>query len=636
MRYACDGGCHDRCLAMPIERCHGFQCTRDHCTLFAAAPSTTVTRALAECWARLAVDEAQLAGEGLAVPTQVSQFAKNGRPQQIDRVTGFSATTAAAVPGEVAAMVDQCTTKGRSLPIVRFAMLPRHCAFGLLGASLAGGGSGLRHQCFIDDVRFHGNTRPVVSMLDAWGEVRGVYHAGYWRPYWWDSVGDDAGPVPALSGALQAATTMQTGHDVIDHVRIVYVRNATATPGGNLCDGARCYTDPQSFQGDPAHPILSPREGTGCKRIQELHSHLIVLVQDFGASFSHIIFQILPQLAAQLESVDRLADGSDGALLRDLLPLKVLVTGRRGPFAGLAKAAFGLSDDQIVKGEAGTYVTAPSASMLLTPPGINPNEAIFGRGILRRAYVGLALPLPDDEPNDLVVYMYRTRSMGRNVVNEMQLTERVATWLKPQYRMVMTGPHQHNNSWLEFRNVLRRARVLMGPHGSAWGNMIFAPMHRSNMHFIEFHSVRGRTCYPKVNHYVNGLSHYWTLEPTMGTELTGRDPANQWLTSQGLSMGMHSINAPMTIPLDDLHTILWHAGVVDCQRAGNYSSTSYRCSRWPLADNETRPGMWSRPQPRATPPCSYGATQAPCSWICKDGHKSRASCGESWTTPSAG
>ena len=77
--------------------------------------------------------------------------------------------------------------------------------------------------------------------------------------------------------------------------------------------------------------------------------------------------------------------------------------------------AFGLSDDQIVKGEAGTYVTAPSASMLLTPPGINPNEAIFGRGILRRAYVGLALPLPDDEPNDLVVYMYRTRSMGRNV-----------------------------------------------------------------------------------------------------------------------------------------------------------------------------------------------------------------------------
>ena len=97
-----------------------------------------------------------------------------------------------------------------------------------------------------------------------------------------------------------------------------------------------------------------------------------------------------------------------------------------------------------------------------------------------------------------------------------------------------------------------------------------------------------------------------------------------------------AINAPMTIPLDDLHTILWHAGVVNCQRAGNYSSTSYRCSRWPLADNETRPGMWSRPQPRTTPPCSFGATQLPCSWICKDGHKSRATCGESWTTQSAG
>ena len=115
--------------------------------------------------------------------------------------------------------------------------------------------------------------------------------------------------------------------------------------------------------------------------------------------------------------------------------------------------------------------------------------------------------------------------------------------------------------------------------GSAWGNMIFAPMHRPNLHFVEFNWLRSRTCYPKINHYVDGLSHYWTVEPEPAY------PLHAWLSSQARPMQNRLVYHPMTISEDDVHTILWHAGVADCcRRQGGDSlrvgvnDSLYRCA----------------------------------------------------------
>lgn len=138
----------------------------------------------------------------------------------------------------------------------------------------------------------------------------------------------------------------------------------------------------------------------------------------------------------------------------------------------------------------------------------------------------------------------------------------------------VVDPQSVGNSWLEMRKKMQRARVVLGPHGSAWGNLIFAPMHRSNVHFIEFNWLRQRACYPKISHYVDGLSHYWTVEPAP------RPQFHVWLSSQGHPMQMPLLYKPMNVSEDDVHTILWHAGVADCCRVTGELRVDARPSRY--------------------------------------------------------
>ena len=456
--------------------------------------------------------------------------------------------------------------------------------------------------CALDEIPFRGNTRPLVTVLDKWGEAQAVHFPGFWRPYPWDSVGrgDEV-------GASRPGTPLMTGHDVLDRVRVVYVANALITPNGNVCDATTCYSDPMCFQGDPRNPLVDPIERQGCTKVVHLTSgvggtsigggqgggqggnqggHALVLRQEFSHTFSHSVFQALPQLVLLLDSLAR-----QPAHVRNR-PLRVLLSRwdrSASPLPSLIASALGIPIENISTNDElskrGVYVRAVSASILLVPPGTNPNEAIFGRGVLRRVHARLVMPIPDETPNDKVVYLNRLKHMGRYVWNEPQVLKMLQTQIKqPQYELVKFGPHSVNNSWMEMRRLLARTRVLFGPHGTAWGHLIFLPLHRGNVHLIELHYLRHRTCYPKLHHYIDGLSHYWVLEPEPW------EKKHVWLTSQARPMSATLISKPMAIWVADLHTILWHAGVAHCDRTSNIqpwpdnvwklgsANASYRCA----------------------------------------------------------
>ena len=168
--------------------------------------------------------------------------------------------------------------------------------------------------------------------------------------------------------------------------------------------------------------------------------------------------------------------------------------------------------------------------------------------------------------------------------------------LKPSYQLVMLGPHMVGNSWREMRTLLATTRVLLGPHGSAWGHMIFTPMHRDNVHFIEIHYMRHRTCYPKIHHYVDGLSHYWTVEP---------EPPHTkhvWLTSQRIPMSASLISMPMLVRVSTIHTILWHAGVANCERTAAWQPQPHEIWRVHGRNSTYHCAMSPPPSPPPPPP----------------------------------
>ena len=262
--------------------------------------------------------------------------------------------------------------------------------------------------------------------------------------------------------------------------------------------------------------------------------------------------------------------------------------------------------------------------MLLTSPGTNPNTGIFPRGLLLAVHARMRAwrqPVPPPHATDgaqvagswaglaqaagqeakvkdkvkdkeLVVYLTR-RWLRRSVTNERSLLRRVSELLRPSARLVVLNPGSGGNdsSLAAVRHVMRRARVIFGPHGTAWGNAFFAPLDSRRVTLLEFNYMRGRDCHVKLHHYVGGGSRFWTLEPLHEANVSEGDPAARAAAlpgerpsdsrtrlneSRGSSLGTHArgstigltradalqYDMPMRVDEDSVLRILWHAGVI--------------------------------------------------------------------------
>ena len=118
------------------------------------------------------------------------------------------------------------------------------------------------------------------------------------------------------------------------------------------------------------------------------------------------------------------------------------------------------------------------------------------------------------ETRNTVVYLKRRASQKRSVENEDDLLHSVRDRLSDGLELVVFEPV---NDWRIDREILKRARVVMGPHGGAWCNILFC---QKGTHVIEFlplvhykaHKRNERPCFYGL---ANALDlDYWLVEPT--------------------------------------------------------------------------------------------------------------------------
>ena len=152
----------------------------------------------------------------------------------------------------------------------------------------------------------------------------------------------------------------------------------------------------------------------------------------------------------------------------------------------------------------------------------------FGMGILpRQSVISLG---PQTKSGTKIVYVQRL-SGKRSVVNEHE----VLAVLRGLYRNKLEI-YAPTDNWKLDRNVFADARVIIGPHGGAFGNMIFAPINTTIVEFLPLLRLReaglnARPCYFGQAHGLGFTYHAFEIEN-------------------------FDFELPMTVPLNELHLFL--------------------------------------------------------------------------------
>ena len=389
--------------------------------------------------------------------------------------------------------------------------------------------------CNVTDLAV-GNFRPIVSTIDKEGLVTGVLYPGYWHADFWDDGWEvELGswrPQRRVSAANctggGAAAAVRRGSNLLRRVRILTVRNAVVTSkGGVLARGRRFGVAPLRRCGlelpDNSGNHRGEHSVASCARPL---GNVLVLQQLWSDSFSHIFFQLLPQLVLLLEHT-----ATPAAAATSPLAAPYVILGPRQSYSSpslpqLLMSGLGIDAAHLVRDSNGEAFHAQRASLLQLPPGVCAHSAIYGHGSLRHVHSRLRLAgakgggsiamLESDAESsvrDWVVYFRRPCPMKRCVVNEPALLRamRAALVAPFELRVINTGRSHTGDELGDARGVrrrraaggededeedvmgdyrdhlraMRRARVIISVCGSAWGNAFFADAGAETVHFVE-------------------------------------------------------------------------------------------------------------------------------------------------------
>ena len=118
-----------------------------------------------------------------------------------------------------------------------------------------------------------------------------------------------------------------------------------------------------------------------------------------------------------------------------------------------------------------------------------------------------------------IVLMSRIHDHPRALVNEKMIVSLLQKYLSPEYELYVAGHtdafhsiEKLQASWRRYAAIYSRSKVILGPHGGAVNNIMWAP---SDAHFIEFNDFPSNTSIlPRsiFNYAANakGLKH-WTI-----------------------------------------------------------------------------------------------------------------------------
>ncbi len=225
---------------------------------------------------------------------------------------------------------------------------------------------------------------------------------------------------------------------------------------------------------------------------------LITFIQYWTTSFIHFTFDTLPRLNL---AYDLLCNEPD---------IKILVPDR--PFIPEVFNKLEIDPGRIIFQKSG-YVY--SADMVYYPHfynhGLPKKMGLIPLGSLDK--VRAKLSGPDHQHQDQLVYLKRKQGFSRNVSNENDFLNEIRKRIKKGLGLTVFEPC---GNWKKDKEVIKRARVVFGPHGGAWSNIIFCKKNTDVIEFIPLVSLKERGLNERPCYY--GLAsalnlNYWCIEP---------------------------------------------------------------------------------------------------------------------------
>lgn len=255
--------------------------------------------------------------------------------------------------------------------------------------------------------------------------------------------------------------------DTPSEFRIVCVENATIlNPSGLVFNNSRSFSFNKSFWRREEHLIKNYKQE---KRVQyKVYS----LVQLYSQVFQHIVFDGLPRIKLSCQWLQKRVDVMIiimnklmGELVREICKLdakRFLILKKSTSFLSICVPFF------VSRNDLGDI-----------PPNIMTSTG--------------------SKTNKGKTYLYLARKTGtkRSVVNEKHVLQAISMFW-PQIRVVFP-----TNDWKKDRKIFEKARVIIGPHGGAFSNMIFAPVNTTIIEFLPVKTLRyykkeDRPCFLKL------------------------------------------------------------------------------------------------------------------------------------------
>lgn len=211
-----------------------------------------------------------------------------------------------------------------------------------------------------------------------------------------------------------------------------------------------------------------------------------LLVPD-GGSFQHFVDGVLPKL---MQARDILLAAN----------VSVLLHPPGGRIIGQMLSRLGFSTNSLIYYYGGYYKSGHQVNACVTPPY---HPTLWSKA---RRLLGVNDQLKDDA-NWLIILMLRTRSWkaGRHIVNVTPLLQT----LRARY-----GARLHvfygENDLDKAKALFSRARALVGVHGGAFYNMLFAPLNTTVVEIMP--TLDSGTVLPSYAAH----SAFWKLAQTMG------------------------------------------------------------------------------------------------------------------------
>ena len=225
---------------------------------------------------------------------------------------------------------------------------------------------------------------------------------------------------------------------------------------------------------------------------------LITFIQLWSNSFIHFSFDTLPRLNFAYDFICREPN------------LSILVPDC--PFITHMLKALDIDSSRVIPQKSGHVY---SADMVFYPHfynnGLPQKMGLVPHSSLDKLRAKLSGPY--SQPQDRIVYLKRRQDCARSVQNEENLLDRVRKRLRPSLSLTVFEP---DNDWTKDKEIMKRARVVLGPHGGAWSNIIFCKEDTDVIEFLPLVTLKARGSNERPCYY--GLSsalnlNYWCIEP---------------------------------------------------------------------------------------------------------------------------